>query len=65
MKSLLGTGKLTWNSSERRTDRYGTVRLIDKITDKSVPLNFQELLGITIFNTGLLLLKVPVLLDNT
>ena len=27
-KSLLGEGVLTWNSAERRSDRYGTVYLI-------------------------------------
>jgi hypothetical protein len=33
MKTLLGTGRLTWDGSERRTDRYGTVWLMEDFED--------------------------------
>ena len=45
MKTLIGTGQLNWNASERRMDRYGFVRLFDKDTKDSLPLVGQELEG--------------------
>ena len=47
-RTLLATGNLTWNSAERRTDRYGSVRLTDAAagdTDVFLAPEMDELEG--------------------
>ena len=36
---LLGTGNFTWNAIERRSDRYGSVKLTDEFQDSNILLH--------------------------
>lgn len=49
-KILLGTGVLTWSADERRSDRYGTVYLIEEGFNSLSRRSYRSLIG---FETAL------------